>query len=726
MSKNIESTRTNDSASERDLPSQHDGDESIKGASVDCQQTARDDYLQAQKLQRQYRPATAISIGFRPVKDGEGSVTGFEIVFDKSEQPAANKAVKRAESDPERENAQRIGAENSKIEHEGLVSQKTSDRPQLSATDTEALVKRVERAERIRQLQEQLRDSPDALIGSRIEEAAGFASRDEDSVERNSNPVFGARKTFPGMHRPLIERSVVPEIIGRPTNPFSVQETQKGNIIEQHPVQKSEKSFALGLSYEDLVPADNRSPGEKFGDFVKAATARATDPEGWKRYCQGQVEKMIGIGEGLNKAKEDTKGAAVEGWKALTDGRVVTFLSHPNAINEPLFSTIGSAFDAMAKDPNAVNRGLQAIGAAVVQASDHYSRLPDREKGMVIGEAMFAFINPEGSTEAAESALTIANRVGSKLDDAVGGIIQGVKELQEFKGAVPKDIVEEVSLAKKDGVFAMANNHEAAGLGGRKPPKATEFPQSPGNDFTLVGDDPASLERMEGMLEPVPQKLDDRILKGAREALEAMPAEDLAAIEDAGYRVHCAETLKHADPTLDSVTSQAFGVTNLETKQVIIGERSPGLFGKKYLDRGIQPKDVALHELGHAVDDVYGISEQPEIKELYKEIRKDLVEELNAAYKEQSDLYKRVKGKWDATSKAEAADLLQSMRETRECAEYLHSGSGLPEVVADLYNDVFGTGSARQPSTIRYLKEQFAPIAQKLDEHNWYRPKPKG
>ena len=49
------------------------------------------------------------------------------------------------------------------------------------------------------------------------------------------------------------------------------------------------------------------------------------------------------------------------GWKALTDGTVVEFLSQPNAINAPVFKTVANAFDAMSKDPEAVNHAFEAL-----------------------------------------------------------------------------------------------------------------------------------------------------------------------------------------------------------------------------------------------------------------------------------------------------------------------------------------------------------------------------
>lgn len=172
------------------------------------------------------------------------------------------------------------------------------------------------------------------------------------------------------------------------------------------------KSFALGMDYEDQ--RDNRSVYEKLTDFAQDAGNRAADPEGWKSYIQGELDKMIGVGEGWNIAKEQTKGAAIIGWNALTDGTVASFLAKPNAINDPLFHAVGGALTALAENPSAVNQALERIGITIMNTSERYSTLTGREKGHVIGETMFGLVNPEGNVEAGEMALRFVDGVATK------------------------------------------------------------------------------------------------------------------------------------------------------------------------------------------------------------------------------------------------------------------------------------------------------------------------
>lgn len=209
-------------------------------------------------------------------------------------------------------------------------------------------------------------------------------------------------------------------IVGKPkeshTHRGSAEDT--GTVTDYKPQKLNEQSYSLGMNYQE-GEAPPRDLGEKIGDFAAAAARRATDPQGWQTWFDGEVQKVCGIAEGLNEAKEETKTAVAAGFKALADGTVTDFLSRPNAINEPLFKTVANVFDAVSTDPNATNKALEALGNAVIKDSNDYSAMPKEEQGKVIGKTMFAMINPEGSTEGAEVALKIADKVATHVDKAV-------------------------------------------------------------------------------------------------------------------------------------------------------------------------------------------------------------------------------------------------------------------------------------------------------------------
>ncbi|MDQ5932786.1 MAG: hypothetical protein QG574_70 [Cyanobacteriota bacterium erpe_2018_sw_21hr_WHONDRS-SW48-000092_B_bin.40] len=186
-----------------------------------------------------------------------------------------------------------------------------------------------------------------------------------------------------------------------------------------------EKSATLlkGSVRETVQAKNNIRPEEptfqqKLSNFVQSAEARLLDPAGQQKYFQGQIDKIQGIGDGLNIAKEEMKDAGRKAWEALQDGSVAKFLSQPNAINDPLFHAIGKSFDAMKRDPQTVNHVLERLGHEMIAANDKYNRLSEHDKGVEIGKAMFFFVNPEGSTEGGATALKVADRVATHVDAA--------------------------------------------------------------------------------------------------------------------------------------------------------------------------------------------------------------------------------------------------------------------------------------------------------------------
>jgi filamentous hemagglutinin len=206
---------------------------------------------------------------------------------------------------------------------------------------------------------------------------------------------------------------------------------ETGTVVDYQHKKIGDNFYAVGMDYEE--GRDSRSIYEKLSDLGKSAASTATDPEGQKAYIQGQLDKIIGIGEGLNIAKDGTKAAVVAGLTALTDGTVASFLSKPNAINDPLFHAVGGALDAMVHDPNALNHALEKVGSIVMSASEHYTAAPNKEKGHVIGETMFAMVNPEGSAEAGEAPLKVAIKVATKVDavvwDTIGQTVKSIKDM---------------------------------------------------------------------------------------------------------------------------------------------------------------------------------------------------------------------------------------------------------------------------------------------------------
>jgi hypothetical protein len=209
-------------------------------------------------------------------------------------------------------------------------------------------------------------------------------------------------------------------------------EQDKSKIFAKPVEVQASSIYATGLDYN----AEGK-PSNKLLDFAQSAAARAMSPEARQAAIQGFIDKTIGIGEGLNQAKEDVKTgsqqAATAAWTALHDGSVARFMAQPHAINEPLFKTIGNCLDVMKRDPNAVNSVLTVMGRELEAANNKYSKMSEHDRGVQDGKAMFWFINPSGSTEAGELALKIADNVATHVDAKVmQTVAESMKVAQEL------------------------------------------------------------------------------------------------------------------------------------------------------------------------------------------------------------------------------------------------------------------------------------------------------
>ncbi len=199
-------------------------------------------------------------------------------------------------------------------------------------------------------------------------------------------------------------------------------------------VDDEKSSTVLKGSIQETVRANLNTRAEepnlhqKLSNFAHSGEARLLDPAGQQKYFQGQIDKIHGIGDGLNLAKEEMKDAGRKAWEALQDGSVAMFLARPNAINDPLFHAIGKSFDAMKRDPHTVNHVLEHLGHELIAANDKYNELSEHDKGVEIGKAMFFFVNPEGSTEGGTTALKVADRVATHVDAAATKAIDNTLE----------------------------------------------------------------------------------------------------------------------------------------------------------------------------------------------------------------------------------------------------------------------------------------------------------
>lgn len=224
-------------------------------------------------------------------------------------------------------------------------------------------------------------------------------------------------------------------IVSDATNATAIYETDKNKIVPKQ-VEVQPTQVNAGLDYNK----ENVPFSQKLANFALSAEARLMDPVARQAYFQGMIDRVIGVGVGLNEVKEEIKDsakmAASKAITALKDGSVASFMAQPNAINEPLFKTIGICFDAMRKDPNAVNKVLSIMGRELEEANNKYTNMTQYERGVQDGKAMFFFINPSGSTG---RAFEVVDSVAAKVDPIVEKAIQdGMKAAEELAKESPE------------------------------------------------------------------------------------------------------------------------------------------------------------------------------------------------------------------------------------------------------------------------------------------------
>jgi len=153
-------------------------------------------------------------------------------------------------------------------------------------------------------------------------------------------------------------------------------------------------------SSPDMTPVGtNIFHPERLADFAGNAASRAvdflTDEQALKQFVEDEREKFIGIGEGLNEAKENVKALARAGWTGVTDGTALMMMLKACDIGYDLelVLTAGCAVGSW------LYNEVPHLGEKLNQASDRYSQMSKREQGRVIGNAMFDFLSVDAAIE---------------------------------------------------------------------------------------------------------------------------------------------------------------------------------------------------------------------------------------------------------------------------------------------------------------------------------------
>lgn len=138
---------------------------------------------------------------------------------------------------------------------------------------------------------------------------------------------------------------------------------------------------------------------ERIAEFAGIAAGKAidflTDKQALDQFIQDEREKFIGIGEGLNEAKENVKALARAGWTTVTDGTaIMMMLKACDIANDlELLLMAGCATGSW------LYNEVPHLGEKIAASSDRYSHMSKREQGRVIGNAMFDFLSVDAAVE---------------------------------------------------------------------------------------------------------------------------------------------------------------------------------------------------------------------------------------------------------------------------------------------------------------------------------------
>lgn len=181
----------------------------------------------------------------------------------------------------------------------------------------------------------------------------------------------------------------------------------------------------------------------KLSVFFEALKRRAlnevSDPTERAIIIENLKEKFVGIGEGLDEAKEDVKKLATAAFLASvrqTEAFVKNPVATMNASQEAA-SRFGQSFanstivvlDQAAKDSGAFHRLMKASIDSVAMSTHEYSKLSPKEQGKLLGKSLFWSVNPAGNLEATKLAGQAFNRAKSAIQPHMGQLQLELKML---------------------------------------------------------------------------------------------------------------------------------------------------------------------------------------------------------------------------------------------------------------------------------------------------------
>ncbi len=511
------------------------------------------------------------------------------------------------------------------------------------------------------------------------------------------------------------------------------------------------------------IPSATTFHPERLADFAGSAANRAvdflTDRQVLDQFVQDEREKFIGIGEGLNEAKENVKALARAGWTSVTDGTAIMMMLKACHVGYDLELVLGAACAVGSWLYNEVPH----LGETISKASERYSHMSKREQGRVIGNAMFDFLSVDAAVEfphlfskglkqkianekAVDNILQVLvasarNKAGQLSIERLRNVLSVAKEVitsPDFHKILENSVLELAQIGPRrilapaggpfDEHFMMMMGGEG---GGGFFDKARKMWQEAGEKLLpekLLS--PQELRELEEAIarEKMTSKMVDKVAEHTehhmrcRQAVFDLPIDDLIVLYIRKHKFFFPETLESVFKKEAKLSAEIPGAEH------ILCENLPGvtfpISSRSQNEASVVPKKfmhhlynslidsatlssvegIVRHEAAQKLGQIYKWSEFEKVYEYDKKYLSNLLERLNQPTIKFSE---RIKIK----------------RLSREIdSKYLEEGSGFFQTTADLY--AIAHGGSSNPGGDEILKEAFKELYNAMNNHNWFRIEP--
>ncbi|QQR58251.1 MAG: hypothetical protein IPG59_01805 [Candidatus Melainabacteria bacterium] len=506
---------------------------------------------------------------------------------------------------------------------------------------------------------------------------------------------------------------------------------------------------------DEPIPSATTFHPERLADFAGSAANRAvdflTDRQVLDQFVQDEREKFIGIGEGLNEAKENVKALARAGWTSVTDGTaIMMMLKACDIANDlELLLMAGCATGSW------LYNEVPHLGEKIAASSDRYSHMSKREQGRVIGNAMFDFLSVDAAVEfphlfskglkneiANEKAIdNILQVLVSSARDRAGQL--GVDRIRSVL-SVAKDVISSGEFHKllEDAVIELVQTGPRRVLAPAGVPFDDQFLMMMGGKggegfwegtkriWKEIRDKPLTPKQLHELEENVArekmtEKMVDKVAENTehhmrcKKAVFDLPFEDLIALYIREHKFIFPETLESV------LKKEAKESADVISELNILNENLPGVTltkSSKYAnDVSVVPKKyvhhlentlienstlhsiegIVRHEAGQQLSQVYKWSEYERIYDSEKFVLKTLFNRLK-----ESSL--------DPSERIKIKTIDRLLRRN-----YIDNSAGFYQTVADLY--AIANGGSPIPKIDRVLKDAFRELYSQMENTNWFR-----